>query len=464
MMAVASALAAIAPVLAWYLLLRGCATRALGPMVCFGAAAGLGLGTSSLIWWTLIQVPFPSASTRLFVDAMVWTTLLLGVVVAQRRRTTLPPAEHTRAPWSLSPVLVAATLAVVVMGGMAATTFAATSIASPHGSWDAWAVWNVRARFLFLGIPTGWREAFSGPPIEVADYPMLVPAAIARLWTLVGFDTVLVPIGVAAMCAAAVVLVVGTSLRRHLSPTTGLLAAALLLASPAFARWAPSQCADVPLSLYMLLTYVLVAGGMEHRGRSFWLLAGLCAGLTAWTKNEGIVFVPITCLVIAVWAWHRRDGRLWWRPLADFALGAAPALLVVTAFKYSLSPPNLIVDAQSSAHVSQMLTIERLVQILTALGDRLWFSGATTVGILPILVAYLVLAGPARRPATPAVLTLCALALMLVAYVGVYMLTPLNLAWQLSTSLERVVLQLTPSLVWAGMLLRAPTVAARPSA
>jgi hypothetical protein len=41
---------------------------------------------------------------------------------------------------------------------------------------------------------------------------------------------------------------------------------------------------------------------------------------------------------------------------------------------------------------------------------------------------------------------------MVVVYGAAYLASPLDLAWQLRTSLDRVVLQLVPTVVWAAMI------------
>src|SRR5579871_5924244 len=63
----------------------------------------------------------------------------------------------------------------------------------PHGDWDAWAIWNLRARFFYRG-GEQWTAAFS-PLLSWShpDYPLLIPGAVARGWTYAGRETMLVP-------------------------------------------------------------------------------------------------------------------------------------------------------------------------------------------------------------------------------------------------------------------------------
>lgn len=68
------------------------------------------------------------------------------------------------------------------VAGVAACSLALILLASPHGEWDAWSIWNLRARFLF-------RATEAAAPFDPLlnwshpNYPLLVPASIAGLWT-----------------------------------------------------------------------------------------------------------------------------------------------------------------------------------------------------------------------------------------------------------------------------------------
>ena len=56
-----------------------------------------------------------------------------------------------------------------------------------------------------------------------------------------------------------------------------------------------SQFADIPLALFILTTLILLffqAGSPDHRPGAV-ILAGIAAGLCAWTKNEGLLFFVI---------------------------------------------------------------------------------------------------------------------------------------------------------------------------
>ncbi len=128
--------------------------------------------------------------------------------------------------------------------------------AAPHGDWDAWAIWNQHARFLFRGGEgDAWRGFFSIAWSQ-PDYPLLLPASVARVWAYAGHESTLGPILIAiGFGIASVALVVTTIGGRH-----GWIAGALMLGATTFLTQVPSQCADVPLACFIVATLAVTFG------------------------------------------------------------------------------------------------------------------------------------------------------------------------------------------------------------
>ena len=262
------------------------------------------------------------------------------------------------------------------------------------------------------------------------------------------------PILLAATFCAGIVTTAAISVARSASAWRGVLTAVMILASPAFLANAVSQCADIPLAFYVLTTCVFIGRATEAGSRpGWWAVAGVAAGLAAWTKNEGMAFAAIVLVVCAAWAY--RSHR--WRGLARIAplfAGAAPILAALVVFKLFLAPPNDLVRAQSIGHVlSNLRDVQRIQIVATAVGKELWFGGAGLVGVLPILTMFVLAAGIRRPVPTGPTLGLAFTGALIVADILAYILTPHDLAWQLRTSLERVIVQVFPAIVWCGMSL-----------
>ena len=443
-------IAVVLPVLAWAWLLMRLSGERHGFLTHLPTAAGLGLGTSSVVWWASMLLPLASWNAVTAIDATVWALACLVVWRVARS----PAARNEDGPsrwaarWAPQPLLF------VALAG-AGVYFVAASVAAPHGIWDAWAIWNARARFLFRGYPDVWMQAFS-PALDWShpDYPLLVPVSVARAWAYIGGERVTVPILLAATFCAGIVATAAVSVSRSATAWRGVLTAVMILASPAFLANTVAQCADIPLGFYILTTCVLIGRATEVDSRpGWWAVAGVAAGLAAWTKNEGLVFAGIVLVLCAAWSY--RSNR--WRGLARIAplfAGAAPILAALVVFKLFFAPPNDVIRAQSIGHVlSNLGDVHRIEIVTAAVGKELWFGGASRVGVLPILAMFVLAAGIRRPvPIGPRLGLACA-GTLIAADILAYILTPHDLAWQLRTSLDRVIVQVFPAIVWCGMSL-----------
>src|SRR6266567_1567016 len=152
-------------------------------------AAGLGCGIFSctfLIWLSVF-----GASTKGFwltqaiiciVLALVWWRTRSQAASSPRAEVAASPNPQLRFGWALDVVFFTALISAMVV-------FIFLTLKSPHGNWDAWAVHNMKARFIFRA-GDAWQTALLSLPAWASlDYPLLVSFTIAGCWTLVGNDT-----------------------------------------------------------------------------------------------------------------------------------------------------------------------------------------------------------------------------------------------------------------------------------
>lgn len=450
---------AAAPVVATFLWLRPMVAPHLGIALTAALSCALGLGAASVLYWVLLQLTSSSTQVLARIDLAVWGAIaIVGAVVGRRAgadRAVVPATEAAPASTRVRRIVTTVWAAVLALGAtaVASITFVANSLVVPHGEWDAWTIWNVRARNLYRGVPDAWRDGFTLAPH--VDYPLLGPASVARGWAFLGSDNTVVPIAFGLLCGLLIAVVAGVSIGRRSTAAKGLLAVALILATPSFVVWLPSQGADIATSLYFLLTLVLFALAREHGApQTLWACAGASAACAAWTKNEGIAFCVVFGMVLLLTAVVDRRWIGRWRALGLVALGAAPILSAVAAFKWWIPISNDLVRGQSIPRTMELLgNWARIQHVVAAFAHEAWTSSATTIGTLPVLLAFVVVGGiDVRRlrvvlPVFGAVLAMAAVDML------VYVLTPQNLNWHLQTSLSRVVLQLTPLSIWAGIWL-----------
>jgi len=425
--------------------LRGGLRSAPNVLLLLSVGAGLGLGIVSCLYFLCLSAVGPKVPV---LAAVLGASLIAGVVLGGlvKQDTSGPDWAAATAPsWTL---LALFTMAIA----LAATTFLTHSGAKPDGEWDAWSIWNLHARFLFLS-GQSWKNAFSNQLAwSHPDYPLLVPGVIAMLWTLAGFDSTLGPIAVAFLFTFATAGVLISSVGILRGKTQALIAGALLLASVAFIQIGAMQYADIPLSFYILTTLALLC--LQERfpeSALFTVVAGFTAGLAAWTKNEGLLFVLalIVARTIAIFRFGNRAALP--KQLGTLAGGLVLPLAVVAFFKFRLAPPNDL-TARSSHEIIAHLTdfgrwitvIEGFIKAALALGSFL-IPVVLLLGLYWYLVRFHI-AGQDRVSLTTIAI---GLGLMLAGDFAVYVLLANDVNWQVNTSIDRLFLQLWPAAVLA---------------
>jgi 4-amino-4-deoxy-L-arabinose transferase-like glycosyltransferase len=404
---------------------------------------GIGAGLASLGLFASLVLFGPTRAFPLVEAAVL--ALLAFAASRSPRAAGLGPGlgEWLAGPARLlTPVFLLALVA-------AAAAFVTMLRQEPHGGWDAWMNWDMRARMIFLGGPT-WRTAFAAElPWSHPDYPVLLPSLVVRAWLYGGKATLLGPALVAATFAFGAVALLVTALAALRAPSQGLLAGMVLLATPFFIRHATSLYADVPLAFFFLATVVCLAlddraGGATPR---FAMLAGFSAGLAMWTKNEGLLFTG--CVLAGIVASGRRAG---WpvtrRRLLNLGAGLLLPLLVVVSFKLTLAPPNDLLSTLGVERTLGRLTDwSRYATVLRAYAVHLATFGANGLpgAVWPLAVFAVALGWNAierRRPWAGAVTI--ALGLLLAGHFMVFVSMADELARLLASSLDRLILQLWP--------------------
>jgi hypothetical protein len=403
----------------------------------------LGLGLSSLAFSAgllALRVAGPQSDLAL-------AALGAGLLAFSRGRgLRLQPApEQPGATRALPELRLFAALAAL----LALALFVEHSVRYPDGGWDATAIWNVRARAL-ARLPERFDLALA-PEVPHADYPLLVPALIAHAFRTLGNETPAAAVALHGLFAALAVALPAFAAGQARGGAAGLMAALLVLSTPGLLQNAWSQCADVPLA-------ALLAGALAFaQGRAL-LLAGLCAGLCAWTKNEGAL--ALVALLLAALA---TEGR---RAALSLLLGAAAPLLLLAFFKLRFAPPNDLAEATSAVALAARLTDpRRALDIARAYAGQLWQFESWGLSLPAVALAWAAqLARRARPPVEARLPALCA-ALLALAYAGVYLASfPSDLPYHLAHSLDRLLLHLWPALVLATVLSVLPARAPAPAA
>ena len=428
-------------------------------------AVGFGLGIFSVIYFV---VRLSGATHLMLVDAAVFLVLLVVFLVFRSRAATTAPAGssvpmHDAASWFRIVLAVAFVIALWVSLYSAVMR----TRAHPHGDgWDAFAIWNLHARFLFRG-GAHWRDGFTALiPWSHPDYPLLLPGAVAHFWTLLGRDHPAVPAVIGFIFTFSTIAVMFSALYILRGSTPAMLGGIALLATPSYLELGTWQYADVPLSFFFLATIVLLHlhddaakddGAQDyflHRSPRLLVLAGLAAGFAAWTKNEGVLFLGAVLLARFLARVRRRNMESEGRA-ADatstmpMLVAVVPVLLVIAYFKHFIAPPgDLFSDPATMLH--KVLDPARYWAVTKWYGKEFllfghWWLIPTTL----LMVVYYFVAGKDDRDQTPALrASILALAITLAGYFVIYLITPYDIYWHLRFSLSRLFLQLWPSAIF----------------
>jgi len=187
------------------------------------------------------------------------------------------------------------------LGLIAATTFLLWTQANfyPLGGWDAWSVWNVKSRFLFLG-GQQWENMFH--PIlwrSSQHYPLLLPLINVWGWIFSDTPTPMIPLVNSIIFTFLTAALLFSGLKTVIKTFPALLAALLLVSSPTFVVYATSQYCDIVLAYFLLAVFVCLTLSRLHQTKSLALLAGLLLGFLSFTKPEGtLASLLMACLAI----------------------------------------------------------------------------------------------------------------------------------------------------------------------
>jgi len=408
--------------------------------------SGLGQALSSVVFflWLLF---FGAVDTAYVVmDFVLFSTGSIVIAYMLRRRVRLAcPLESFKVCVKSKQNLIALICMVAILSAFI-LLFISKSIAQPYGAGDGLLIWNMHARYLFRGHDQ-WLNMFSVINYH-PEYPLLLPCVVARAWICGGWDSPLIPIFVAFFYALSTVTLLVCFITWIRGAGFGILAGIVLICTTQFSNDAARQQADIPIGLYFLMSMVFYCLSNGER-KGLLILAGLTAGLSSWTKNEGFAFVLSIIVVRFLIAIRNGGFKAYLREIAWFSLGAAPVLIMTIYFQTRLAPTEYVAASldlgNSSGH---LIEFARNFKIL-----KTFLYGFATFGngVFPALILFLLISGMMiNREYKTGQFTVCGVILLMIAcYYIIYILTTSPLDWHLRTSLTRLILQLWPAIILA---------------
>lgn len=397
---------------------------------------GLGLGLTSYLYFLRLLL-FPGQGGYLLVEAMFLALVLIALFA--KKRISIHTAFK---PLSFTGIQILFGVAIIFAGAVALYFLIVYARLAPHGDYDAQAIWNLRARFIFRS-GDAWKNAFS-PLINRnfhMDYPLLIPLSVVGGWNTLGSEVLRVPAMLSMLflfSLAGVAYCVIAYLRTN---SQAAIATTILLATPGLLIFSTFQTADIPLTYFFLASASLFVLASHENNRNLLFLSGIMAGLSAWTKNEGIPFV-VLMVICTILISGMRQGRV---HLFSLLAGMALPLLTLVLFKTVVSVNNdLFTNNGLPEIISKLLTPARYIQISTHLISEFIHLGNWPISIMAVLLVYGWIMG-IRNPAslTEKVLWIIPLAQFAI-YMLIYVITPHELEWHLNYSMSRLLIHLFP--------------------
>lgn len=414
-------------------------------------AAGLGFGVSSMFFFIWLVV-FGSSGARFESFAMVELVFLIILWAVWRSvikdaSRPLFKEQNRRSKFDIVPPIFCGILILSI------ADMVILSVSNPHGNWDAWAIWNMRARFIFRA-GQYWADAFSSIlKWSHSDYPLLLPLINARCWKYLGHESLIVPISISIFFCMATVGIMVSSLSIFCGKKRASLAGLTLLGTPFFIIHGASQYADIPLGFYILAALILFCMyDRYNKNTGLLFLAGISAGLAAWTKNEGLLFFAAIVigqffLIVPRSGWGQYIRRMW-----PFFKGALPILSILAYFKLRLAPPgDILIFEQLRAASVGILDYQKWWLNLYEFYKASINFGQWMFPFMPVLIISIILFGiKTNMPDRLSIVgSAVILSIILAGSYFIFLITPDYKMWQLMTlSLNRLFLQLWPSVIF----------------
>jgi len=297
-----------------------------------------------------------------------------------------------------------------------------------EGGWDAWAMWNLHARF--LSDAENW-EKMLHPAMSwnSPDYPILLPAINA--WLLRQFEKINPFL---AFHLTSVVIFLSTisifywRFRKHfILALFGLL---IIASNQYFFKQFAEQQADILLGLELLIVILLTdLFAFKHKYAN--ILLGFVLGCILNTKNEGLIFILI---------YSACYGKSIFKNFKSIGLGLLLPLTCYFIFQGLYAPKGYMNKNTTFRLTANLFKTERYVEVFE-------FAKKTLLKELMLIIAMLIIGISRIARQFKQSLIYLPVILAIIAYHFIFIVYDFHLEWQLTTSYSRLIIQLfLPSL------------------
>jgi len=400
-----------------------------------GLALSIGLGCSSLLTFysfVIFNTFNPKGILLLHFLLIVFLCIKLNIVI---KPSTIPIAH-------LGQTLVFWTIWIVFF-------FVIWTISKHHpfGEWDAWAVWNLKTKFL-VADGTSWQDIFRLHWHTQPDYPWFLPCLNAWVYSVTQKDLALVAQSTSVVFAVSMGILLFAGLQRYLNPYVALLASGLLITNRSYIFLATAQYADIVLAYYLLAAYIVFTLIMQKENKNFVCVYGLSLGFLPFIKNEGII-ISLLLLMIFLLTIVLENGRalsfkkeMALKLLGFYCLSAFATFL----FKIFLAPPNRDITFTQLSSLPTLFSLERCQLIIQSVIAELFNPQWE---FLWIFLLFMLIVGWKKYFLNENKFLLLFFGLYALVVFVIYLLTMnFDLSWRLSRTVPRILFYLLPSILF----------------
>ena len=407
----------------------------------------LGFAISSSLFFAALVV---GITPKHYSQAEFWGFLLLAILIVLRILSKLP-----RKAWRFvvpSRTIIFGGTILILAFGLLTYAFLYYARLHPYGFEDAWSIWNYMPRYLYRSNSADilFNSRFYEP--FHPDYPLGLGLNVAWGWFVLQRESTSLPIAIGLYAILSPAFMLWTALQKWRAALPAMLATLVYLMNPNL-KWAVGQMADLWLALYFLAAIVMLYGYLRSSEAGLLVLAGLLGGFAAWIKNEGILFAGVLLLIFVVMGWRRMIPR---GAIKRLLAGMIPPVFVVSLYKLAVHAPSDLFRSDRSMMI-QILNIQRWWIIAKEFLLSMLRHGDWPISVIVVLAAYGLLVGFDRAERPYQIWLLLLIVGQLIGYFGIYLITPHDLDWHLSTSVDRVISHLFPmAFFWLFLTLKPP--------
>lgn len=430
-------------VLLWIIDFNGELGLGIGVRAAISFCLGLGAISLQMFLYSLASIPFGFLSI-----AAPWVIIAGALFLYSFRKPQKTKAAIEKTSTGLPEVI----LSLIILSQAAYALVYALSL--PLAGWDAWFIWFLKGRVFFVdkavsgGFLTNSLYAYDHP-----EYPLLIPLSIAWVYTAIGHVSETAAKTIFPLQFFSMLAVFYYFTKRLWGKRAGLVFTALLSLTPIVlihsggfpvkigALYAGDFVgyADLAIAVYFLSACAFLYLYTQEGKAPQVILSGLFLALGAWTKNEGLAFAALGYIAILIYMLTERKG--WWLKAAIIA-----ALLIVFIAPWSIYKMGLGLKSEYTGNAGLSVFFGNIgrLRLVTARMLEYMFGFVALYNFTWWLYAasfVFNLRGLARKP----LLILNAMLLsQLAVYALIYVISPNEVNWLIQTSLDRVLLHLTP--------------------